>query len=62
MIDEYDAYSDSEILCLFQHVALSNKLSLILVIFLKFYFIDHFMFKQNQLFRIVYGADMGLCL
>lgn len=33
MTDEYDTCSDSEILHLFQHVAMSNKLSLILVTF-----------------------------
>lgn len=41
MTDEYDACSDSEILHLFQHVAMSNKFcysNLILVTFWSFFF------------------------
>lgn len=47
MTDEYDACSDSEILHLFQLVAMSNKLSLILVTFLKFF--NCFLFKNTAI-------------
>lgn len=63
MIDEYDAHSDSDILCLFQHVALSNKLSLILVILeVLFYWPFYFQTKSAIQNTIVYRADMCLCL
>lgn len=54
MTDEYDACSNSEILHVFQHVPMSNKLNLILVIFF-FMYCNCFMFKQNQQVSI-YGA------
>lgn len=54
MTDEYDACSDSEILHLFQLVAMSNKLSLILMTFLKF-FLTVLFFKKKP-FSKIYGV------
>lgn len=54
MTDEYDACSDSEILHLFQLVAMSNKLSLILVTFLKFFLTV--LCLEIQPFSKIYGV------
>lgn len=51
MTDEYDACSDSEILHLFQLVAMSNKLSLILMTFLKFFLTVLCFLKNSHLVK-----------